>query len=90
MIRFFTGRLIRTVNADAKFGLYLYHKDWYFGAASPHLLHNNLKFKFHEIETSDSYLEDHFYFNAGYIYDLNDDFTLEPTALLKFGFSCSC
>ncbi len=82
---FFSNGLIKTFSPDAKFGLYLYHKSWYFGAASPQLLHSNLKFKDLGI-TSNSFLEDHYYINAGYIFKLGNDFKLEPTALLKFGF----
>jgi len=80
---FFANGLIKTFSPDAKFGLYLYHKNWYFGAASPQLLHNRLRFQ-DVIKDSESYLEDHFYFNAGYVFELGSNFELEPTALLKF------
>ena len=63
----------------------MYHEDWYVGVASPQLLHNNLKFKSLGLST-DSYLEDHIYINAGYIFKIGSDIELEPTALLKFGF----
>ncbi len=82
---FFSSGLIKSFSPDAKFGLYLYHEDWYVGVASPQLLHNNLKFKSLGLST-DSYLEDHIYINAGYIFKIGSDIELEPTALLKFGF----
>lgn len=82
---FFSNGLIKSFSPDAKFGLYLYHEDWYFGAASPQLLHNNIKFKDLGIDTK-SYLEDHIYINGGYRFQLGDDFELEPNFLLKFGF----
>ncbi len=80
----FSNGLIKSFSTDAKFGLYLFHEDWYFGAASPQLLHNNLDFQDLVGETS-SFLEDHYYLNAGYVFDIGQDFELEPTALLKFG-----
>ncbi len=80
----FSNGLIKSFSADAKFGLYLFHKDWYFGVATPQLLHNNLNFDEIGVET-ESFLEDHFYINGGYKFELGRDFELEPTALIKFG-----
>jgi len=82
---FFSNGLIKTISADSKFGMYIYHKDWYVGAALPQLLHNTLKFDEIGIEGR-SYLEDHFYINAGYIFRIGDDWQIEPTSLVKIAY----
>ncbi|MFK8036731.1 MAG: type IX secretion system membrane protein PorP/SprF [Crocinitomicaceae bacterium] len=80
---FFENGLIKSFSPDAKFAFYLYHEDWFFGAASPQLLHNKLNFQ-NAVGISNSFLENHFYFNGGYKFHLGSSFTLEPTALLKY------
>jgi type IX secretion system PorP/SprF family membrane protein len=82
---FFSNGLIKSFSPDAKFGMYLYHKNWYIGAALPQLIHNKLKFKSVVVDTR-SYLEDHFYLNAGYIFRLGDDWQIEPTTLVKIAY----
>ncbi|MGV6862345.1 MAG: PorP/SprF family type IX secretion system membrane protein [Putridiphycobacter sp.] len=82
---FFSNGLIKTFSPDAKFGLYVYHKDWYIGAALPQLIHNTLNFDAISID-SRSYLEDHFYINGGYIFRIGDDWQLEPTTLIKIAY----
>jgi type IX secretion system PorP/SprF family membrane protein len=82
---FFSNGLIKTISADSKFGVYLYHKNWYFGAALPQLFHNTLKFDEIGIEGR-SYLEDHFYFNAGYIFRVGEDWEIEPLTLVKIAY----
>ncbi len=81
---FFASGLVKTFSPDGKFGMYLYHDSWYFGIATPQLFRSKLKFK-DKISLSDSYLVTHFYINGGYRYQLNQDFELEPTMLLKVG-----
>jgi len=82
---FFSNGLIKAFSPDGKFGMYLYHKNWYVGAALPQLIHNKLKFKSVIVDTR-SYLEDHFYINAGYIFRLGDDWQIEPTTLIKIAY----
>lgn len=82
---FFSNGLIKTISPDAKFGLYIYHKNWYIGGAIPQLIHNTLTFDQVALD-SRSYLEDHFYLNAGYIFRLGDDWQIEPTTLVKIGY----
>jgi type IX secretion system PorP/SprF family membrane protein len=82
---FFSNGLIKSFSPDAKFGMYLYHKNWYVGTALPQLIHNKLKFKSVVVDTR-SYLEDHFYLNAGYIFRLGDDWQIEPTTLVKIAY----
>lgn len=80
---FFGSGLIKSFSPDAKFAFYLYHKDWFFGASSPQLLHNKLDFQ-NVTGISNSFLENHFYFNGGYSFHLGNSLTLEPSVLLKY------
>ncbi len=67
---------------DASFGMYLYHDNYYVGLAVPQLFNRNVDFK------SDGILQQkqvrHYYLHGGYIFELSDEFTLEPSLLFKF------
>jgi type IX secretion system PorP/SprF family membrane protein len=80
---FFSNGLIKSFSPDAKFAFYLYDENWYFGASSPQLLHNRLKFQ-NVVGISDSYLANHFYVNGGYTFHLGSKFDLTPSILLKY------
>lgn len=81
---YFSNGLLRSFDPDAKFGLWLYHPDWYFGTSIGQLFHNKLSFL--ETQTgSESYMEDHFFFTGGYKFRFGDDWALEPTMMLKMG-----
>ncbi len=70
---------------DFGVGVYAYSTDkkWYAGASMPQILQNRISFQ--ETATSPlSKLATHFYVTGGYKYQLNDNFTLEPSALIKF------
>ncbi|MEX1002276.1 MAG: type IX secretion system membrane protein PorP/SprF [Crocinitomicaceae bacterium] len=81
---YFSNGLLKSFDPDAKFGLWLYHDDWYFGASIGQMFHNKLSFL--ETQTgSESFMEDHFYFTGGYTFKIGDDWAIEPTTLLKLG-----
>ncbi|MCB9198629.1 MAG: type IX secretion system membrane protein PorP/SprF [Flavobacteriales bacterium] len=75
--------VMRTIVPDASFGFHLFHKKWFFGASAPNLLHNKLKFSNAQY-TAQSVMEDHYYINGGYKFDLGDDFQIEPALMIKF------
>lgn len=73
---------------DATFALYLYSKDWYFGASVPQLM--NSKIGFFDEGYKDTYnvdpdgsLERHYYAMAGYKWLIKYDYLLEPSVLIK-------
>jgi len=68
---------------DAKFGVYLYHENWSFGASAPNLLQSKLKFK-EGTTTGLSKLEDHYYVHGGYRFNVNEDIQIEPAVLVKY------
>ncbi len=82
---YFSNGLLKSFDPDGKFGLYLYHKDWHFGASIAQMLHNKVSFLSTQTG-SETYMEDHFYFHGGYTFRLDDDnWQIEPTFLLKMG-----
>lgn len=77
---------LQTVLApDFGAGVYAYSNDkkWYAGASMPQILQNRINF-FENASSKLSKLATHFYITGGYKYNLNDNFTLEPSALIKF------
>ena len=79
-----TNGLQSVLLPDAKAGIYLYSPNkFYFGLSAPQLIQNNLLF-FDNQNNTLSQLEDHYYAAAGYTYQINDDFEVEPSVLLKY------
>lgn len=67
---------------DAKFGAYLYHEDFYVGLTFPQLLQNQLDL--FESNNAISRLEDHYFLTAGYHYDINETWSVEPSVFVKY------
>lgn len=68
---------------DAKFAFYLYHPKYWFGATAPQLLQNRVEFKDAPGESL-SRMEDHYFVTGGYRIQLAEQWTLEPSFLLKY------
>jgi type IX secretion system PorP/SprF family membrane protein len=66
---------------DANIGAYLYHEDFFVGFSTAQLI--NTKLNFYDAGTGLNKLKTHFFLTGGYKYDINEDFTLEPSAMLK-------
>jgi type IX secretion system PorP/SprF family membrane protein len=66
---------------DANLGLYLYHDDFYVGFSTAHLI--TTKLKLYEPGIGINKLKTHFFLTGGYIWEINQDFKLEPSAMLK-------
>lgn len=69
--------------ADFKFGFYLYSKKFWVGGSVPQLLSNKLFF-FDSQQFSASQLWFHYNLSAGYTFDINDDFQIQPSFLVKY------
>jgi len=67
---------------DANFGMYFYGKNYYVGLSVAQLFGRKVNMM------NTDYLEQtqvrHYYFNGGYKYEINDDYSVEPSLLLKF------
>src|SRR4030042_2637309 len=66
---------------DANFGLYLYSRNYYVGFSTTQLI--NTKLKLYEQRTGLNKLKTHFYLTGGYSFEINDDFKIEPSLILK-------
>lgn len=68
---------------DSQFGFYLYHKKWFVGGTVPQLTRNKLYF-FDSQTNTQSQLWHHYMLSAGYTFDLNEDWQIQPTFLIKY------
>ena len=79
-----SGGLQSAIVPDAKFGIYVYEgTKWYFGVSAPNLLQSKLFFFNYQAQTL-SQLEDHYFVNGAYKFDLGEDFQLEPSFMVKY------
>ena len=75
------GGVTSTVVPDASVGLYFYASNWYAGFSAFQLFSNNLKV--YDEKNGLNKLKSHFYLLGGYQYDINDQFSIEPSVILK-------
>jgi type IX secretion system PorP/SprF family membrane protein len=68
---------------DAGFGLYVYHKKFYFGFSAPQLINSKVKF-FDEGENPTGTLPSHFFLTGGYKLHVTEDFVVEPIVFVKY------
>jgi type IX secretion system PorP/SprF family membrane protein len=67
------------------FGIYAYSKDkWYAGFSVPEIVENKLKF-FDYMANTPSVITRHYTFMAGYKYDLNELFAIQPSCIVWYG-----
>jgi type IX secretion system PorP/SprF family membrane protein len=71
----------RTTVFDAKAGIYAYTDKFYLGFSIPQIVQNNLQL--HDGIETFSRIESHYFFYAGYKYDVTDEIMLEPSLLIK-------
>ncbi len=69
---------------DASVGVYLYAENYYAGFATTQLFNNKLKL-FDE-KNGLNKLKSHFFLTGGYNYEINRDFQVEPSMILKGSF----
>ncbi len=68
---------------DAGFGLYVYHKKYFFGFSAPQLLNTNVDLT--EVgDGTEGTLPSHFFATGGYKFNVGDNFIVEPIAFLKY------
>ena len=77
-----SAQLSQNIIFDAKLGFCLHHEKYYFGFSLPHLTQAKLT-PFQDGEVI-GVLEPHYNVMAGYHYQVNDEFTLKPSFLLKY------
>jgi len=80
----FSGNTQTFLMPNFKFGAYFFMDKFYVGFASPNLLKNRITFGT-ELESSTEFdvSNMHFYLHSGYQFELNDDFDLMTSIMLK-------
>jgi type IX secretion system PorP/SprF family membrane protein len=78
-----TGAVQSELKPDAGFGLYLYHKKFFFGFSAPQLLNSKVNFVDESLNPTGT-LPAHFFVSAGYKFHVGDDFTIEPILFAKY------
>ena len=78
------GTLMYSTNApDADFGLLIYTEQWNFGIVAKQLVNYNVDYK--DLESlQKNVLKTHFQMHGDYRFDINNDWSVEPFAILKF------
>ena len=66
------------------FGAYYFFDKWYAGFSIPTLLAYDSKQNFSFDVSEASFLQRHYYLYGGYIFKLNEEFKLKPSALVKY------
>lgn len=78
-----TNALGRTRVVDAKAGIYLSSDDFYFGFSIPQVAQNNVDLYSTSI-AGNSTLKTHMFITAGYKYEVNEDYKIEPNVMVKY------
>ncbi|HXP52837.1 MAG TPA: PorP/SprF family type IX secretion system membrane protein, partial [Bacteroidia bacterium] len=77
-----TSNLESVFVPDIGFGGYLYGDKFYFGISAPQLIESQLKLT--SFSDAQNILATHFYVIGGYKYELNSNFTLQPTFVIQY------
>ena len=80
----FNSPILSSVVPTATFGAYLYADNFYVSVALPQLLSSTftVKDEYNDNNLIEGGLTNHIFVNSGYIKDINDAFTIEPSLLL--------
>lgn len=73
----------RTRVVDAKAGIFLEGDDFYFGFSIPQVAQNNVDLYSTSI-AGNSTLKTHMFVTAGYRYEINEDYKIEPNIMVKY------
>lgn len=71
------------ITPNATVGFHLYTDEYYFGFAVPQIIGNKLRF-FDDFTDTEARLNRHLFVYGGYKFVINDQFTIEPSALIKY------
>lgn len=77
------GEKERIIAPDAAFGTYYYSKKYYAGFSVPQLFQNKLNYNSFNKSIKENKLVRHYFLNGGYRFEINDNFDIEPSLLVK-------
>jgi type IX secretion system PorP/SprF family membrane protein len=69
------------LNIDANFGMVIFGQDYYFGFSTPNLLQSKLKIS--GVNPDDNRNARHYHIVGSYTYDINENFDIQPSGLIK-------
>ena len=72
-----------TVLPDAGLGFYLYSDEFFVSLSAPQLLGNKVQF-FEDYDETDARLARHFFFAAGYKFEVVEDVVIQPSTFIKY------
>lgn len=78
----FINSLQNEIKPDAGFSFYLYGKNFYFGGSAPQLLQSDLNYE--DVVGTSGRIVNHYFLMAGYTYEINSKFKLDPSAIVRF------
>jgi len=76
------GAKLKSFNPDATFGMHYFGENYYVGLAIPQLIEG--KYKFGDDLSHYNRQVRHYFLSGGYTFEINDDFKIQPSTLLKF------
>ena len=77
----YTGSDIVSYIPDANFGVYLYNNDYFVGFSIAHLFESSVKMG--DAGLDNDIMLRHYYFNAGYTLNINNQISLEPSVIVR-------
>ena len=77
----YTGADIVSYIPDANFGVYLYNDSYFVGLAIAHLFESSVKMG--DAGFNNDIMLRHYYFSAGYTFDINNQVSFEPSAIIR-------
>ncbi len=81
------GETATNVYPDGSVGAYLYTSQYFFGVSASHVFFNNQTLlEDHDYESNQGKIKQLFNIQGGYKYNINRNFDLEPTVLIKTAF----
>jgi len=77
----YTGSDVVSYIPDANFGVYLYNNNYFVGFSIAHLFESSVKMG--DAGFNNDIMLRHYYFTAGYSFHINNQVTLEPSAIVR-------
>jgi len=77
----FTGADIVSYIPDANFGVYLYNDSYFVGFSIAHLFESSVKMG--DAGFNNDIMLRHYYFTAGYTFNINNQVSVEPSAIIR-------
>ncbi len=78
-----TGSKNKALTPDASFGAYFFSEDYWVGISVPQLLQSKIKINDNVVLEEPNKEVRHYYLSGGYKYEFNNEWSVEPSVLIK-------